>query len=291
MKRILYKEINSEHRHWKVIGCSLCSSLWSHELTVGAGCCQAFGSRDRRLHSRAMHRVQMLLIVVPLNSLPFKATNLCQFRRKPTKTGGKACVHSVSASLVHVVQGKTNVLGICCLSDSGQKSTCMSHVMGPSTGNQRRDGNGELRQGAFMWGLIGDRARLIWIFLSTETEMKFHFFSTALIWITVFLIKAYLSVSICIFLMHSLHTASRIVFLILSPLWWKLPVGSHQPLWHSFQNSLLIDFHLFGSISATLCLTYEIVIFVRIYLFTNTLVGLIKHRQKPISYLPFLFAY
>lgn len=52
--------------------------------------------------------MQMFLDVVLFSSLPSKASNFCQLRRKPTKTGSKACVQpvSVSASLIPVVQEK-----------------------------------------------------------------------------------------------------------------------------------------------------------------------------------------
>lgn len=88
----------------------------------------------------------MLLDVVLFSSLPSKATNFCQLRRKPTKTGGKACVQPVSASLILVVQENQmtwvsavyQTVGKIYLHESRDETLL-------STGKQRWIGNGELK--------------------------------------------------------------------------------------------------------------------------------------------------
>lgn len=82
---------------------------------------------------------------------PFKATNFCQLRRKPTKTGGKASVHSVSASLIPMVREKQMsqvsavypIVGKIYLHES-----CDATLL--SAGKQRWVGNGELRHGCLL---------------------------------------------------------------------------------------------------------------------------------------------
>lgn len=93
----------------------------------------------------------MLIDVVLFSSLPSKATNFCQLRMKPTKTGGKARVHPVSTSLVPMVQEKQmtwvsavyQTVGKIYL-DESRDATLLS------TGKQRWVGSGELKHGCLL---------------------------------------------------------------------------------------------------------------------------------------------
>ena len=135
MKGFLSSAVPFEH--WifqkEIIGClvpfcfSLCGFI---NQTVGSGFCQALeaGTGDFKtvLSTQSTDAPRCFLAQVP----SFQGHRLVPSLEQANRTGGKACVHSVASSLIHVVTQK-QMSWVLTVYQAWAESIWMNHGMGP----------------------------------------------------------------------------------------------------------------------------------------------------------------